>query len=106
MKLQPISLRIIFFSEVDSSVWQAQCLEHDITTQASNLHELRTRMDATIRTEIEECISKGIAPLSDIPEAPKYFYEMWNRKYGSITHEYDTPLLPDNSVSLEHAICA
>ena len=105
MKSRNRSLRVIIFRETDTSSWQAQCLEHDIATQAPTLLELRKRLDATIRLEIEEGIKIGIEPLSDIPEAPNYFYKMWDRRYGYITPEEQFQPL-QHEVSLEQAIFA
>ena len=100
-----MSLRVIIFWDRDANVWQAQCLEHDITTQASELPELDKRLDATVRAEIEECLNNKVEPLSDIPEAPKYYFDMWENRYGSITPE-KLSYPEHDSVSFQHAICA
>ena len=92
-------LRVLIFREENADIWLAQCLEHDIATQASNLHDLRKRLDATIRAEISESLNRGFEPLSDIPKAPKYFYVMWDRRYGAITPEIPPQLL--HNVALE-----
>ena len=60
----------------------AQCLEHDICTQASDVAQLQERMNALIEAEL----SSG----QHIDPAPERFHKMWARctenRFGD--HEY------------------
>lgn len=65
------TLRIVTFKEGD--IWVAQCLEHDVCVQASDLHTLRSRMEVAIQAE---------SPITNLPKAPSHFFELWDRKSG------------------------
>ena len=60
----------------------AQCLEHDICTQASDIVQLQERMNALIEVEL----SSG----QHIDQAPERFHKMWERctenRFGN--HKY------------------
>ena len=64
-------LRIVVFEE--EGVFVAQCLEHDISTQAEDRQTLRERMDCLIGFELEEMQQKG----QELDPAPERFHKMW-----------------------------
>jgi len=82
------TLRIVTFMEGD--IWVAQCLEHDVCVQASDLDTLRSRMEVAIQAE----------PLADLPEAPAHFFGLWDRKSGFQKHG------KSDGVEYEMALCA
>ena len=76
MALDNVKLRIVAFKDGDQ--WVAQCLEHDIATQAGDLDTLRSRMRLTLAAEAE---ASGIVegnPFASIDAAPDYFQVLWN----------------------------
>ena len=74
-------LRIIAFR--DGDIWVAQCLEHDIGTQAKNLNDLWAQLDLTIRAEIQDSMERDVEPFAGIGPAPTYFQKMWDTRSGS-----------------------
>jgi hypothetical protein len=70
------TLRVVAFKDGDT--WVAQCLEHDIATQAVDLDTLRSRMQATIIAEIEAAPGGVDDPLAHLEAAPDYFQVMWD----------------------------
>ena len=93
-------LRIIAFQEGDS--WIAQCLEYDISAQASDLDELSARIDATIDAERAYTVSQGRKPFEGIDPAPQHFHVMWDKRSAFTTN------LPnvDRAERIELALCA
>jgi hypothetical protein len=55
--------------------WLAQGLERAISAQADTLDALYIRFRATVKMEAE-----AFGGLDHIPQAPKRFFEMWERK--------------------------
>jgi hypothetical protein len=51
----------------------AQCLEHDICAQGSNMTELMDRLTLTVELECDE---RG-GTLDDIAPAPEEYHKMW-----------------------------
>jgi hypothetical protein len=68
-------LRAVVF--MDGDLWFAQCLEHDIGVQASNLHDLPKKLELTVAFEREESIRRHGEPFGGIPPAPARFQDMW-----------------------------
>jgi hypothetical protein len=64
-------LRIVVFKEDDKFV--AQCLEHDICTQADSIEALQDRMSCLIEVELSHN--------QDIDEAPEKFHKMWDQAF-------------------------
>ncbi len=63
-------LRVLIIKEDDLLV--AQCLEHDIAVQASNIDDLQRRFEDAIVLE------NGMGSLDGIPPAPEDFHEKWD----------------------------
>ena len=63
------TIRVVAFKEGD--IWVAQCLERDISAQASDLDTLRSRIEVAIEAE---------KPLENLPAAPAYFFSLWDKK--------------------------
>lgn len=79
-----VEIRVIVFK--DSDQWVAQCLEYDIAAQAGDLDTLRSRLLVAIDAEAlasEEIVGERF---KGIPEAPKHFHRMWERKASSFRH--------------------
>ena len=110
MKHIELKLRVILFFDNDTNLWNAQCLEHDIGAQANSIKELQTRLEVTIRAEIEESFQMKETPFARIPKAPDYFFDQWENRSGSFTPERE-PELRHNfrdqyELSNQYAICA
>ncbi|NJM30563.1 MAG: hypothetical protein HC855_11070 [Rhizobiales bacterium] len=71
-------IRVIFFQDGDA--WLAQGLEHDICVQADTLDELYGRFEVAVRLE-----SEPSGNLDHIGEAPKHFFDLWEKRSGSFT---------------------
>jgi len=63
------NIRIVAFKEGD--IWVAQCLEHDVCAQASDLDTVRARIEVAIHAEDN---------LMDLPKAPDRFFALWDQK--------------------------
>lgn len=62
-------IKVVIFKEAD--LWVAQCLDHDVCVQASDLDTVRARMRVALKAE---------APLDRLPKAPEHFFKLWDRK--------------------------
>ncbi len=71
-------IRVILF-EREPGCWVAQCLEHDIGAQASNLPDLAYNFERSVVGHIAVCEERGIEPFSDLGEVPHEYFEMWYR---------------------------
>lgn len=86
-------IRVILFK--DGHAWVAQGIERDICVQADSLDDLYGRFEVAMRLESEE--SGG---LDRIPEAPKYYFDLWEKKSGTFTPS------PDGSEMYEFGLAA
>jgi len=59
------------------SHWVAQCLEYDIATQARTRDALLVELQRIVIAHIVVAKEEHIVPFSDIPKAPKRFWEMY-----------------------------
>ena len=66
-----MGIRIVAFKEGDT--WIAQCLEVDISAQASDLNTLSDRIEVAIEAE---------KPFTGIARAPDHFFKMWESVSG------------------------
>ncbi|MEO0683406.1 MAG: hypothetical protein AAF192_23730 [Pseudomonadota bacterium] len=74
---QTQDLRILVVREGEMLV--AQCVELDVSTQASDMKTLHKRMDALLELEMQLSEEKTGDPHAGIPKAPEVFDEMWSR---------------------------
>lgn len=74
-------IRVVVFKDGDMFV--AQCLEHDICTQAADMKTLRHRMDALLEAERAHARASGKKPFEGIDPAPKHYVEMWETGWGA-----------------------
>jgi hypothetical protein len=77
-------LRVIVYRESD--LYVAQCLEHDIATQAGDIASLLERLDLTIDAECAISKEDGYAPFAHIPAAPNYFHGLWDKRSVTLAH--------------------
>lgn len=89
---QPIHLRVVVFREGDS--WIAQCLEHDICSQASSVTELHTRFVRTLFANVAVCIELGREPLQGIGAAPRRYWDMFEQSTIELKNLDPEPELP------------
>ena len=80
-KVKNEEFRVVVFNDGGSYV--AQCLEHDICAQAIDVKTLRHRMDAVIEAEREYARSLGKSLVESVGPAPKHFFDMWEKAWGS-----------------------
>jgi|GraSoiStandDraft_11_1057310.scaffolds.fasta_scaffold1097691_1 hypothetical protein len=77
-------LRVIVYREGD--VYVAQCLEHDIATQGSDIPAALERLDLTIDAECAISKETGGKAFERIPSAPNYFHTLWDKRSMTLTH--------------------
>ena len=77
-----MSLRVVIFHEQET--WVAQCLEHDLCTQAADLTALQRRLRATLHAAAGR-------DLASLPAAPAHFIAMWERRAST----FDTTMKAD-----------
>ena len=63
----------------DGGMLVAQCLEHDICTQAEDIDQLQERMEKLIDLERAESVTRTGQDFGDIEPAPEEFHNMWDR---------------------------
>ena len=61
--------------------WSAQCLEHDIATQAATLSELYHQIERTLAGHLQISAHTGSTPFAELPRAPKKFWDMFRRSH-------------------------
>jgi hypothetical protein len=76
------TIRVVVFQ--DSGIWVAQCLEYDIGAQATDIDTLNARLEAVLRGEFTESVSKNQQAFAGIERAPERFQNMWERRARSI----------------------
>lgn len=74
-------VRAIVFKEGD--VYVAQCLEYDISTQATGLEAVIARLELTIEAECAAGGSDGLSGLG-IGPAPNYYHTLWDQRSMNI----------------------
>jgi hypothetical protein len=72
----------VVFREAD--VYVAQCIEYDIATQAKDLDTLLERLDLTLDAECAMSVEREGKPFGNIPPAPNYFHDLWEKRSISI----------------------
>ena len=77
-----MSLRVVIFREQET--WIAQCLEHDLCTQAADLTTLQRRLRATLHAGAGR-------NLASLPAAPAHFFAMWEQRAAT----FDTTMKAD-----------
>lgn len=77
-----ITLRVVVFQ--DSGQWVAQCLEHDIGAQASDIDTLNDRLRVVLLSEFKESVARNGVPFGGIEPAPERFQLMWERRARSV----------------------
>jgi hypothetical protein len=86
-------MRVVVYREGD--VWIAQCIEHDISAQASDCQSVMRRLVATVNAECRYTLEKHGTALANIDPAPDVFKTMFEQT--------ERPLMADN---LEYRIAA
>jgi hypothetical protein len=59
------------------SGWVAQCLEHDIATQAPTLDGLLLELERILVAHVVAAAEEHHPPFDDLPKAPRRFWEMY-----------------------------
>jgi len=73
--MQQINISAILYQE--DSVWIAQGLEYDISTQGRSLPDARKRFVMKLIAEVAISDDLGLQPLENIDEAPEEFWQMF-----------------------------
>jgi hypothetical protein len=68
-------LRVLLLKEGDQ--WVAQALEYDIAAQAGTIRDVMYEFERTLVCELVACSELGHKPFEDIPQAPRYYHELF-----------------------------
>jgi hypothetical protein len=99
-----ITIRVIVFQ--DDGQWVAQCLEHDIGAQATDIDTLNDRLVTVLKAEFKESIERHGKPFAGIAPAPERFQVMWERRARSIEMTPAPWMLAANRAKLNMALVA
>ncbi len=59
--------------------WVAQCLEHDIATQAEKPADILRQLELALEAEVRFCAKYGGVPFERLPKAPQKYWDMWEK---------------------------
>ncbi len=74
--MQIVKIRVLVEREED--FWLAQCIEHDLATQANTVNELYYEIELMISAHMAACKEVGIEPFR-VPPAPVDVLERFER---------------------------
>ena len=69
------TISVLAFQEGNS--WSAQCLEHDIATQAATLPDLYYEVERMLMGHVAVAAKLGREPFAGIGPAPKRYWKMY-----------------------------
>lgn len=72
-----MSLRVLFLKR--SYFWVAQCLEYDIVAQGKTLTDAQEAFERVFVSNIIVNLEAGVVPLSQFREAPREFFDLYER---------------------------
>lgn len=81
--------------------WVAQCIEHDLATQARSLDELHHEVESMLVAHIRSCEELGIEPFKRLPPAPPEVREKFERAKFAVTIR---GMHPVHGTQLQHRI--
>lgn len=74
----------VLLIENDDGWWTAQCLEHDIATQAKTQEKLIYEIERTLVSQITLALTRGAKPFAGIPRAPQKYWDAFKRSQNKI----------------------
>jgi predicted RNase H-like HicB family nuclease len=74
--MKAIRIRAVVFKE--GGWWCAQCLEHDIATQAKTIDDLKAEIERVLTIHVELALERGQEPFSILPPAPDRYFQMYD----------------------------
>jgi hypothetical protein len=74
---RPHIFHVVFFE--DRGWWVAQCLERNLATASQDPRDLPSKLEAVLKVQIEADQEAGIEPFSALPQAPRRFWQMFQR---------------------------
>jgi hypothetical protein len=63
----------------DRGWWVAQCLERNLVAASKDPRELRSKLEIVVKGQIEADEEAGIEPFSRLPQAPRRFWQMFQK---------------------------
>jgi hypothetical protein len=63
----------------DRGWWVAQCLERNLAAASKDPRHLRSRLEAVLKVQIEADQEAGVEPFSTLPQAPRRFWQMFQK---------------------------
>lgn len=100
---QTLSVQVIVYLDADK--WVAQCIDHDIAAQGNTRAECMESFVKQMSAEIILSLDLGKVPLSDIPPAPAYFKQLFQKAPFSTLNQdsvsvRSTTFTPDSRVMI------
>lgn len=77
MHVREIRLRVLFIE--GDEWWSAQCLEHDIATQAETLKDLFYEMERMLVSHMAQAAEEGSEPFAGIGPAPEKYWKIFEQ---------------------------
>ncbi|HYU35213.1 MAG TPA: hypothetical protein VEW48_23925 [Thermoanaerobaculia bacterium] len=74
---RPHIFHVVFFKDRDW--WVAQCLERNLATASQDPKDLPSKLETVLKVQIEADQEAGIEPFSALPQAPRRFWQMFQR---------------------------
>jgi hypothetical protein len=68
---------VVFFE--DRGWWVAQCLERNLAAASQDLKDLPRKLEVVLKVQIEADQEAGIEPFTALPQAPRRFWQMFQR---------------------------
>ena len=72
-------MRVLFFEDRYAGCWSAQCLDHDIATQAKTLPELYYELHRLILGHLIISVELQREPFAGLPKAPQKFWDIYRQ---------------------------
>jgi hypothetical protein len=66
---------VVFFQ--DMGWWVAQCLERNLVAASRDHKDLLRKLETVLRVQIEADQEAGVEPFSNLPQAPRRFWQMF-----------------------------
>lgn len=81
--METYRFRVVVFREDDW--WVAQCLEHDLATNARSLSDLVYEVERALVSQIAVNAGSDVDPFAGIPKAPRKYWKMFEEATVELT---------------------
>jgi len=74
------TIHVLMIEDKKLGCWSAQCLEHDIATQAKTMTALLREVKRVLDAHVVVSEKLGIEPFANLKEAPPVFWKLYYSK--------------------------